>query len=171
MMRARWLLLAGLAAIPACAKNDVLGAAQEEGLHIAKEAQPKVDDLSRRAELVGRSELPDDVRPVLGRVRSLLQETRAHLNGAPAKLTAAVQTGHLDEVLKVSSNMEHEVEHALVEATEGVESIENLVAVNDSSPTKLTKPGSAPASSSPAAPTAPATPTEPTEAPPAPPTE
>jgi len=170
MMRARWLLVAGLAAVPACAKNDVVGAAQEEGLHVAKSFVATIDDLSRRAEVVGRSELPDDVRPTLGRVRSLLQEARARVTSAPSKLSAAAATGHLDEVLKVSSNMEHEVDHELVEATEGVESLENLVALNDVTP-KLTKPGSAPSSSSPAAPSAPATPAEGTEKPPAPATE
>jgi hypothetical protein len=140
----RWFLLGTLLFAAGCSRPDDLGRAQEDGAQIAKSFLPRIDELSRRTEIISRADLPAESRPLLGRVKGLLQEARTKVAGAPNKLAALAKPGKLDEVFKQTDNMQEEVEHALIEATDGVEALESWIAIDESRPKKA-KPVTAPA--------------------------
>ena len=131
-------------AVAGCAKIDDLGRAQEDGTVIAKSFVPRIDEIARRNEIVGRADLQPTVRTLQGHVKALVDEARSRITAAPVQLATAAKSGRVEDVFHVTDNLETKVNHNLIEATDDLEAIEATVAIDEQRP-KQPKQATAPA--------------------------
>jgi hypothetical protein len=117
-----------------CAKNDDVGRAQEDGTFVAKSYLPRIDEIARRNEIVGRADLQPATRTLQGHVKALVDEARSRVSAAPVQLATAAKSGRLEDVTRVTDNLQIKVDHDLTEAMDGVEAIESTVALDETRP-------------------------------------
>lgn len=159
----RLLALLGLLALVApalgCGQPNDVPHMQEEALAAKARYQERVDELVRRAQLVGQrlGSIPRDaadavtVRRFNQQVRTTLERARNDLRQVEAKVEAGAKTGKAEELEKVVAALHDRLDSAIVEATSQVSAIESWVAIAEqrrNEPARPAAPSSEPATPS-----------------------
>jgi len=129
--------LLALLAASGCEKTNDVPHLKDEALATAKDYQQRFEELTRRADMIGRRanalplETPNsvDARRVFARAMAGLEEYRGYLQQVPTRVQAGVTNGSPDELPKLIDELHKHLEDGVIDTTWGLSAVESWVAV------------------------------------------
>lgn len=126
-----------LLAASGCEKTNDVPHLKDEALATAKDYQQRFDELTRRADTIGRriNALPPDTlnsadaKRVYARAMAELEEYHGYLRQVPIRIQAGVTNGSPDELPKLIDEMHSRLEDGVIETTWELSAVESWIAV------------------------------------------